>query len=160
MTVQEANEDARAGNQNAATLALLSQLILAIALFQPFMAITSIDGGRRYSVVGGIVSLAQSGDWLLAFLILGFSVAFPLSKNALILAATSGWLGLSRESRQKLHYFAAQAAKYSMLDVFVAAILVVVLKVSGQATVAIGSGTLLFCVAIAMSAWASFCIKN
>ncbi|WP_428308164.1 paraquat-inducible protein A [Lacipirellula sp.] len=160
MTVKEANEDARAGNQNAATLALLSQLTLAIALFQPFMAITIIDGVRRYSLVSGIVSLAQSGDWLLAFLIVGFSVAFPLVKNAFLLAATSGWLNLSRECRQKLHHVAAQAVKYSMLDVFVAAILVVVLKVSGQATVAIGSGTVLFCIAIAMSAWASSSLKS
>jgi uncharacterized paraquat-inducible protein A len=46
-----------------------------------------------------------------------------------------------------------------MLDVFVAAVLVVVVKLGKSTDVEILSGTLLFCLAIALSMAASACVR-
>ncbi len=147
-------------HKNAATWALLSQGVLTVALCLPFMTISGFDGERSYSILGSVFSLIGSGEWFLALLIFAFSVVFPVAKNCLLLAATSGVLGLPPAERAAMHRLAASVAKYSMLDVFVVAILIVILKIGDQATVTIGSGTILFCAAVGMSILASASMRT
>jgi paraquat-inducible protein A len=148
-----------ANNQNAATLAVLSQTALALAVFLPFMSITTFGREETYSLLGGVIAMLHSGQRVLAGVIFISSVVFPLAKNGLILSATSALLELPVETREWLHDLAAKTAKYSMLDVFVVAVLVVVLKVGDMTEVTVGSGTFLFLVAIALSMLASACVR-
>lgn len=148
-----------ANNQNAATFAVLSQATLAIAVFLPFMSITTFGRQETYSLLGGVITMLHSGQRVLAGIIFVSSVVFPLAKNCLILSATSSLFELQVETREWLHDLAAKTAKYSMLDVFVVAVLVVVLKVGDVTEVTVGSGAFLFLVAIAFSMLASACVK-
>jgi paraquat-inducible protein A len=146
-------------NQNAATFSILSEVVLAIAVFLPFMSVVKLGQAETYSLVGGIEQLWEHGSPGLAIIIGLFSLAFPLIKNALLLAATTTLLPLSMAHRRGLHAFAAKTGKYSMLDVFVVAIIVVVVKLGKSTEVTVGSGTFLFCVAIALSMAASAFVR-
>jgi paraquat-inducible protein A len=146
-------------NQNAATLAILSELVLAIAVFLPFMSVVKLGHADTYSLVGGIGQLWQQGEVALAMILGGFSLVFPLLKNALLVAATTSLLPLTTAHRRSLHYFAAKTGKYSMLDVFVVAVIVVVVKMGESTEVAVRSGIFLFCLAIALSMAASWCVQ-
>jgi paraquat-inducible protein A len=146
-------------NQNAATLAILSELVLAVAVFLPFMSVVKLGQAETYSLIGGIRQLWQDGEVALAVIISVFSLVFPLVKNALLVAATTTLLPLTAAHRRSLHAVAAKTAKYSMLDVFVVAIIVVVVKLGKSTEVAVRSGTFLFCAAIALSMAASAFVR-
>jgi uncharacterized paraquat-inducible protein A len=132
-------------NQNAATLAILSELVLAIAVFLPFMSVVKLGDAETYSLVGGIGQLWQQGEVALAMILGSFSLVFPLLKNAFLVAATTSLWPLTTAHRRALHSFAAKTGKYSML---------------GDSTeVAVRSGIFLFCLAIALSMAASWCVQ-
>jgi paraquat-inducible protein A len=150
---------ARRSNQNAATLAILSEAVLAVAVFLPFMSVVKLGETETYSLVGGIRQLWEHGEVGLAVIIGMFSLVFPLVKNALLVAATTTLLPLTHAHRRSLHAFAAKTGKYSMLDVFVVAIIVVVVKLGKSTEVAARSGVFLFCVAIALSMAASAFVR-
>jgi paraquat-inducible protein A len=145
-------------NQNAATLAILSELVLAIAVFLPFMSVVKLGHAETYSLVGGLGQLWQQGEIVLALIIGAFSLVFPLLKNLFLVAATTSLVPLTMAQRQSLHAFAAKTGKYSMLDVFVVAVIVVVVKLGDSTEVAVRSGLFLFCLAIALSMAASACV--
>lgn len=142
-------------NQHAATLAILAEAVLVAAVLLPFMSVVKLGETETYSLVGGIREMWNQEEVGLALIIGTFSLAFPLLKNALLLAATTTILPLSAGHRRGLHAFAAKTGKYSMLDVFVVAIIVVVVKLGKSTEVAVRSGTFLFCAAIALSMAAS-----
>ncbi len=159
MTRVGGRSQASRSNQNAATLAILSEVVLAIAVFLPFMSVVKLGQSETYSLVGGIQQLWEHGSPGLAVIIAVFSLVFPLVKNALLLGATTTLLPLSMTGRRALHAFAAKTGKYSMLDVFVVAIIVVVVKLGKSTEVEVRSGTFLFCVAIALSMAASAFVR-
>jgi len=140
-------------------LALLSEIVLVVAVFLPFMSIVKLGQMEAYSLVGGIGQLWRHSERGLAVLIGGFSLVFPLVKNLLLLAATTTLLPLTPAHRRTLHALTAKTAKYSMLDVFVIAVLVVAVKLGESTEVAVRSGTFLFCLAIALSMAASACVR-
>jgi paraquat-inducible protein A len=146
-------------NANAGTLALISEIVLVVAVLLPFMSIVKFGETETYSLVGGIGQLWEHGEIALALIIGAFSLVFPLVKNAMLIAATTTLLPLTAGHRHTLHAVAAKTAKYSMLDVFVVAVLVVVVKLGKATEVAVRSGTFLFCVAIALSMAASACVR-
>ncbi len=150
---------ARRSNQNAATLAILSEAVLAFAVFLPFMSVTKLGETETYSLVGGIRELWQQGETALALIIGGFSLVFPLMKNLLLVIATTTLLPLTPAHRTWLHHATAKTAKYSMLDVFVAAVIVVAVKLGDSTDVEVRSGLLLFCGAILLSMAASACVR-
>jgi paraquat-inducible protein A len=145
-------------NQNAVVLACAALLLLVPAVLLPFMSIVKLGRTDTYSLVGGIRQLAADGQWFLAAIIFLFSLVFPIAKLLLILVATSSLLKIPDKTRYLLHDMATHTAKYSMLDVFVIAVLVVVIKLGKSTEVHIQSGTVLFCAAIFLSMLASACV--
>jgi paraquat-inducible protein A len=139
---------------------VLSELVLAVAVLLPFMSVVKLGQAETYSLVGGVVALWRQGEVGLALVIGGFSLVFPLVKNLLLVAATTTIVPLAAATRRRLHALTAHTARLSMLDVFVVAILVVVVKLGDAAAVEVRSGTFLFCVAIALSMAASLCVPE
>ena len=63
---------------------------------------------------------------------------------------------LSPNGRRRLHKLAVFTGKYSLLDILVVAIMIVLVKFDGIAEVKALPGTILFCVAIVLSILAGF----
>ncbi|WP_419904609.1 paraquat-inducible protein A [Kiloniella sp.] len=84
------------------------------------------------SIVGAIDELARSGEYLLALVILLFSVVFPTMK---IFVADYVWRArnVEHKSVQKAVKLIDLLGKWSMLDVFVVGMIVISAKSSGMA---------------------------
>lgn len=123
------------------------------SFFLPAMLVANaLEGPRLFSVMTGIRELWRSEHGFLAALILVFSVIFPLLKLLISLLCASGTALISRRKRFVLVYFASWAAKYSMLDVLVVAVLVMTVKVGDYVHVEANQGIYIFCFGIVCSA--------
>jgi paraquat-inducible protein A len=65
------------------------------------------------------------------------------------------WPRLENERAQKMFHFVSNLGKWSMLDVFVVAILVLTVKSSGVANIQVGSGFFLFFVSVMLTQFSS-----
>lgn len=104
---------------------------------------------NHYSVFVGVVELAKHGDWLLAIILFFFSMVFPFVK---LLALVILWFRrLTQAERMKTLHWLGVLGKWSMLDVFAVAILIVAAKLRDLTQVEPRIGIYLFALAIILS---------
>jgi len=139
------------------TLLGLATILFLTGIFFPFFHVTKFwvfhDG---ISVVGGILTLLDEGEYFLFAVLSLFTLVFPGVKLALL-----GVIWAERDHDlarvRRLHGWVENAGRWSMLDVFVVAILIVAMKSAGVAQIRIGSGLYLFTLSViatqAASAW-------
>lgn len=125
--------------------------LLVLSWFLPVMTVRSLivlsDG---YSIIEGIVALLDGGDHLLALVILLFSIIFPSAK--LVCAFYLWWAGDKRSAQfKRLLRWLETFGKWSMLDVFVIALLVVAAKSSWITEIDVEPGIIAFALAILSS---------
>jgi paraquat-inducible protein A len=125
---------------NAAILASCALLITGLVL--PILTLRKLLWiENTFSILSGIRSLAADGQLLLAGVILGFSVLLPAFK---ILTLWRVWNSRdgprTRNALQWLH----RIGRWSMLDVFVVAVLVASVKLGALASVDIHIGLYAF----------------
>jgi len=111
-----------AGRFAVAGLVLLAAFGLALGLSMPVVHLRRGLSGTDYSVVGGIVNLAEGGNILLALIVGAFSVVFPIGKLGTLVALLLG--RSTDERRARVLRTLTLLGRWSMLDVFVIAILV------------------------------------
>jgi paraquat-inducible protein A len=126
-------------------LMLFCALGLFVAgIFRPFTEVTKLwIFESRVSVYDGLIILAKAHEFFLFLILLVFTVIFPFVK---LLSLIILWLkpGLPREKVVKMYSFVSHLGKWSMLDVFVIAILVLLLKSGSVASIKIQDGFFLF----------------
>ena len=131
----------------------LALVILVAGLSLPILTVEKTVFWRHwenhYSVFVGVVELAKSGDWLLATILFFFSMVFPFAK--LFSLALLWYRKLSEGDRRKTLHWLEILGKWSMLDVFVVAILIVAAKLRDLTQVQPRIGIYLFGLAIILS---------
>lgn len=144
------------GERTPIVLMLLLSLALFLAgLFRPFTQVTKLWlFDNDVSVYTGLITLFQERELFLFGILLVFTVCFPFIKITALLVL---WLkpGLKPEQMARVHSFVANLGKWSMLDVFVVAVLVVLLRAGGLATIKAQDGLLLFCASVVLTQIAS-----
>ena len=135
---------------------LLAALVCFFAgIFLPFTAVTKLWlFDNQISVVHGLKVFWNAGELFLFLILLVFTICFPLVKiNALIAL----WLypGLTADQAKAFYKFVSHLGKWSMLDVFVVAILVLTLKSSSLASIRVGSGFFLFFISVMLTQFSS-----
>ena len=143
----------RIGRHNgvAALICVVALVVLAVADVMPFISMSKLGEVRIFSLISGIVELFDRGQWVIGGVLFVFSVIFPFAKLLALLAATSSLTRMSASTRHRLHHLAVLTGKYSLLDILVVAIMIVLVKFQGIAEVRAQPGTILFCVAILLS---------
>ncbi|MBI4354419.1 MAG: paraquat-inducible protein A [Candidatus Omnitrophica bacterium] len=140
--------------------AALVLLILGLSL--PLMTIKQQVLWKRwenhYSVFTGALSLAEHGDYVLAGVLFFFSMVFPIAK--LLILGWVWWIRLAEDERQRLLHWLEMLGKWSMLDVFVVAILIVLVKLGPLAKVEPRDGVYFFCAAIIVSMLATMYVDR
>lgn len=102
-----------------------------------------------YSVWAGVVELWRQHEQILAAVLFFFSIVFPISK---LLGLTVIWfVRLAEARRERLLHWLGILGKWSMLDVFVVAILIVLVKIGPLAKIEPRIGVYIFATAIAVS---------
>jgi paraquat-inducible protein A len=119
-------------------------LLFGFGVFFPFFHVTKLwVFGDAISVVSGIMTLFEEGEYFLFVVLTLFTLVFPIGKLALLAVIwTEREHDLARVRR--FHRWVDQLGKWSMLDVFVVAILIVAMKSSSVADLRIGIGLYLF----------------
>ena len=137
-------------------LMLVASLGLFLAgLFRPFTVVTKLwIFEHEVSVYQGLMTLMKEHEYFLFTILFVFTVIFPFVKINALLAL---WLmrGLGRQRVTRLYGFVANLGKWSMLDVFVVAILVLLLRSGSVAAIKIADGLFLFCASVMLTQIAS-----
>ena len=129
---------------------LLSLCLLLTGLSLPLLhAQQLVFWKNTYSVWTGIVALWQEQERELAALLFFFSIIFPVVKLGAL--AVLWFMRLPAEHRARLLHWLGILGKWSMLDVFVVAILIVLVKLGPLAKVEPRIGVYVFAAAIACS---------
>lgn len=106
---------------------LIAALLLYIpANTYPIMRITTLGSTDAQTIVGGVVNLAMHGSWPIALVIFVASIIVPMSKIAalawLCRAARRG-LYTNAHRHMRLYRITEKIGRWSMIDVFVVAVL-------------------------------------
>jgi paraquat-inducible protein A len=127
---------------------LLAAAILYVpANLYPVLRTQTIAGSEADTILQGVVLLWRSRSWLLAVLVFFASIMVPLIK---LLALTLLLVSIHRRTswhlleRARLFRLLEWVGRWSMLDIFVVAILVALVHLRALATVEAGPGALAF----------------
>jgi paraquat-inducible protein A len=143
----------RGALQRTATPVMLG---CAFALFFAGVAVPFFSVTRLWvfhdavSVLSGLVELARANEWFLFAIIFLFTLVFPLIKLGVLTAVW--WFRSEDEARaDRLLTWESSLAKWSMLDVFVVAILIVAMKSASVAQIRVGVGIYLFTASVILT---------
>ena len=132
----------------ARALLVVALGLLAAGIFAPMVTLEKLLIFRNtFSLAGGLAQLVGEGQWALALLIGSFSVLLPLTKLLLLLRL----VGMRWHDSARLHRHLGWLHRYgrwSMLDVFVVAVLVATVKLGVIADVQVHAGLYLFAAAV------------
>jgi len=124
-------------------------------IFCPFTSVTKLWlFENQVSVYQGLIILWRAGELFLFLILFVFTVCFPLVKINAMLALWL-WPRLDGARAQRWFGFVANMGKWSMLDVFVVAILVLTVKSTGVANIKVGEGFFLFFTSVMLTQFAS-----
>ena len=111
---------------------VISAVLLITGLLLPCITLKELVFWKStFSVLTGIQSLFTEGHFILGIIIVLFSVLFPFFK--LIVLSVLWYLPLGETQRNSYIHWLGILGKWSMLDVFVVAITIVITKLSGLA---------------------------
>jgi paraquat-inducible protein A len=129
---------------------VVAALTLGLALALPTVRFKRLASEEEiYSILGGIQSLWQDRNFILAAIVFVFSVAYPIAK-LLVLCAL--WLGWSANPRRKaLLEWLMVLGKWSLLDVFIIALFVGAIQLGFLAEAESRAGIHVFFIAIVLS---------
>jgi paraquat-inducible protein A len=142
------------------TLALtVSALVLYIpANIYPILSMSLYGSYNENTVWDGVVSLMQHNEYFVAAIVFLASIVIPLLKllGLLFLVASVKW-GKGRRLRARTHIFRFIDAigPWAMLDVFLLAVLVALVKLGDLARVIPGPGLLAFTCVVVLTMLAS-----
>lgn len=131
------------------TWALLATAVILYipANLYPVMTVTRLGRGEPNTILSGVAALIKAGMWPLALVVFVASVVIPLLK-----IVTLGYLAWSVErgspwrprERTQLYRLTETFGHWSMVDVFLVAILVALVDMGGVATITPGIGVSFF----------------
>lgn len=131
-------------------LITLSFVLLPVGIFAPLMSLSKFYiFSNQISLAGAVWQLAMQNEWLLFLVLCGFSIIFPFAKLIMLFLLWNLHLDSARLQvylKRLAHY-----GKWSMLDVFVVALLTVTVKLGGIAEVRVHYGLYAFAVSVLCS---------
>jgi len=141
-------------------------LIAAAVLYLPANLLPVMESGGLYTtqsdtIWSGVVYLWTTGSWVLSAIVFVASLVIPASKLlSLAWLLTAAQLGSTRNPlhRARLYRATAYIGRWSMVDIFVGAVLVGLVQLKAFASIVPGPGAIFFAgvVILTMLASASF----
>ncbi len=120
---------------------LAALLCFLIGIISPIMSIRQLYLFEdEFSVLSALGLLAQDGQYLLSFIIGAFSVCMPVFKFIILAKVLSVSQQAKPQQQSKILEWMHRCGRWSMLDVFVIAVLIVGVKLSAFASVTLHIG--------------------
>lgn len=137
--------------RNLRLLTLLAALLLLVGLVTPIVTLRKfVLVENTFSVLSGVLQLLGEGQYFLFIIITGFSVVLPILKLLVLYRLVSRRTATQAHHARHLHWMHLYG-KWSMLDVFVVAVLVVSVKLGAVADVDMRSGLYAFAASVLLT---------
>lgn len=130
-------------------LTLASAVMLGVGLYMPVLTVRKLWEENTFSIWTGIQNMWFAKEHFLAAVIFFFSIIFPVAKLAILFF--TWFVRLKEENRKMTLRFLGVLGKWSMLDVFVTAIMLVWLKLGALADAKAEEGIYFFAVSILLA---------
>ncbi|WP_244808386.1 paraquat-inducible protein A [Caballeronia zhejiangensis] len=138
---------------------LIAAAILYVpANLLPVMNTTSLFGSQKDTIMSGVVYLWTSGSWPLAIIVFIASIAVPILKILAIgyLATTASFRMTQRSlQRARIYRVVEFVGRWSMLDIYVIAVLVALVQFSALATIEAGPAAIAFGAVVVLTMFAA-----
>jgi len=124
----------------------------------PVMETGSLFGSQRDTIMSGVVYLWHSGSWPLALIIFIASILVPGAKMvalAILLVSVQRRSTRRLLDRTKLYRMVELVGRWSMVDIYVAAILTALVQFQALATIKAGPGAIAFGAVVVLTMFAA-----
>ena len=124
----------------------------------PMMNTHSLFGVQSDTIMSGVVYFWTSGSWYLALIIFFASITVPMLKMIALVAllvsvqSRARWQPLQRARLYRLVEF---IGRWSMLDIYVVAIIVALVQLQALATITPGPGAIAFGAVVVLTMFAA-----
>lgn len=120
----------------------------------PIMETVTLFGRQNDTILSGVVYLWGAGSWPLAIVVFVASILVPLLKiiSLIFLLLTVHWRARwAPLQRTRLYRLLEAIGPWSMLDIYVVALLVALVRLQGLATIHAGPGALAFAAVVVLT---------
>ncbi len=151
---------ARKPNSIARTWALLiaASVMYVPANYFPVLTVMQLGAGSPSTILGGVEELISSGMYPLAALVFFASIAVPMLKLfglTALLIATQTRNGRWLRSRTRLYRIICWIGRWSMIDIFMEALLGALVRFGNVVTIEPGFGAVAFCSVVILTIFAA-----
>ncbi|MFT5721272.1 MAG: paraquat-inducible protein A [Motiliproteus sp.] len=137
---------------------LIGLILMIPANIYPIMTVVYLGTGEPDTILSGVIHLAQEGMLPIAILVFIASIAVPLVKLLgilLLLLSIQGHWHLSQRQCTLLYRVIQFIGRWSMLDLFIIAILVTLVDLGAIATISAGPGASAFAGVVVLTIFAA-----
>jgi paraquat-inducible protein A len=150
----------RKPNSASQTWAFLIAAMIAYlpANLYPVMTVISFGKAQSDTIMSGVIYLFVHGDWPLALIVFVASVLVPLVKMAALLyllITVQRKSNLRNRQRTRVYRIVELIGRWSMVDIFVVALLAALVNVGTIATIEPGAGAIAFTTVVILTIFAA-----
>jgi paraquat-inducible protein A len=124
----------------------------------PVLTVMQLGAGQPSTILGGVRELIKSGMYPLAALVFFASIAVPMLKmvglTAMLVSVQTGHTRWLRD-RTRLYYIIHWIGRWSMIDIFMEALLGALVQFGGVVTIEPGIGAVAFCAVVILTIFAA-----
>jgi paraquat-inducible protein A len=128
-------------------LLIAAYVLIVPANVLPVMVSGSLFGSESDTIMSGVAFLWSDGSWLLAGILFIASIAVPFAKlgaMTFLLVSVQRRSTLAPEQRTRLYRVLEFVGRWSMIDIYVAAILTALVQFGGLMSIQAGPGAIAF----------------
>jgi paraquat-inducible protein A len=140
--------------QRTSALLLAAAILYIPANTMPIMTVSELGGTTASTIMGGVATFWQTGSYLIATIIFVASILIPVVKIVALIwlcSAAAGKLRPSPKILGKVFWFTEVVGRWSMVDVFVVAILVALVQIGAFMTITPGPAALAFAAVVVLT---------
>jgi len=143
---------------NAWALLFTGVACLIPAQIWPIMKIGVLGNTSSDSIMSGVITLMQMGSYLVAIVVFVASVFVPVTKalalTIILLSVQFRW-NINNRQRVIMYRLLEWIGRWSMLDIFVVAIMAALVKITGLAEISAGTGATAFALSVVFTMFAA-----
>jgi paraquat-inducible protein A len=124
----------------------------------PMMYSSSLFGSESDTIMSGVVYFWKSGEWYLALIIFFASITVPMLKMIaliLLLITTQRRSVWQLQQRTRLYRLVEFVGRWSMLDIYVVAVMCALVQLKALATIVPGPGAIAFGAVVVLTMFAA-----
>jgi paraquat-inducible protein A len=133
--------------QESWALVIASIIFYIPANSLPMMRVDSLDGVHSDTILSGVIYFFNSGSYFIALVIFIASIIVPITKMIILiylLISIELKSTIRKNERRRLYVLTEIIGKWSMVDVYVVAMMIALVHFEGLTVITTGSGAIFF----------------